>query len=504
MKTWKNLIVPAVILAILVAGLVIYNYALKDRLDPQADTTDTSAVGEYIFSYEPGDIADIKVLKSDGSGYSVYSSGPAADGSVVWGYDSDSEDLSGYHFSQTNLSAFVSIMSKFETVEFITDKKDTLSEYGLDKPAYSLTYTLSSGETHTVFIGNQSYDGSTVYCTLDNSGIIATTYVIKAKTCEAALIDFLDLAITSFIETDVAGVSFKRAEDNLDLDVAGQLVLTADGSSSEFGWQVQSPFNIEASTTFGTLMDSVLGLSATSYAELKTDDFSKYGLDQPAYTFDISLTNGKKLQIMLSGDMGGIYYGVTTESPAVFILGTSALTGLQTPLIELIDPYLSYEFIADVSHVEAVFHEGSFSMDMSVARGAKIADPESIVSVNGIPAKITDSSKRSYFAVLYEAIVCMNISDFDFDTEPINTNDISVEITRRDGSQIIISLAEKDENTYYAFIDGEYHGFLVSKEEVYRDNGTNLYDYGAWAAYERLMEAIDGDDGSGIYVISDS
>jgi len=188
----------------------------------------------------------------------------------------------------------------------------------------------------------------------------------------------------------------------------------------------------------------------------------------------------------------------------VFSLGTAAITGLQTPLVELINPYLSYEFISNVKNIEATFPDGSFSMDMDVAAGASITDKDSVVKVNGMNAKVTDKTNRSYFANLYESIVCINIGDFDFAAKPVNTKDITIAITLKDNTQKIINLAVKDENTYYAFIDSAYVGFLVSKDEIYRDNGANLYDYGAWAAYDRLIEAIDGDNGSGVYVISDS
>lgn len=505
MKTWKNLLIPAAILVLLIAGLLGYNFFLKDKLNPPVETAaETAAESGYVMNYQPADIAAIHVLKSDGTGYSVTSAGIAADGTAAWTYASDGEDLSAYKFSQVNLSAFVSIVSSCNSLKTIPDVKDTLSEYGLDNPEYTVEYTLVSGEVHTLLFGSKSYDGTDVYCTLDDTGIVNTTYLIKASTFDASLIDFLDTTIISVKSTDVASVSFIRTEDNLDLVVAGQLVPTADGTSTEFGWEITSPFAIEASAAFGTLMDSVLALKSTSYVDLNPDNYAKYGLDKPAYTFDIALVSGNHMQIMLSKDMGGIYYGVSTESPAVFTLGTAALTGLQTPLVELINPYLAYEFIANVKSIEAVFPDGTFSMDMDVAKGASITDKESIIKVNGLVAKVTDNTSRTYFANLYESVVCINIGGFDFAAKPVNTKDITIVISLKDSTQKIINLAVKDENTYYAFIDGAYVGFLVSKDEIYRDNGANLYDYGAWAAYDRLIEAIDGDNGSGVYVISDS
>jgi len=143
-------------------------------------------------------------------------------------------------------------------------------------------------------------------------------------------------------------------------------------------------------------------------------------------------------------------------------------------------------------------------MDMDIAAGGSISDENSVVRANGLNAKVADNEGRSYFEMLFEAITRINITGFDFAAQPENTRDITITITRKDSTQKILDLAVKDENTYYAFIDGEYFGFLVSKDEIYKDNGSNLYNYGAWAAYNRLIEAISGDEGSGIYVISDS
>lgn len=502
MKTWKNLLIPAVLLVLLIAGFVVYNYAFKDRTDPQT-TAETSLPSSDAVNYAAGDIAKIHVLKKDGTGYSV-TAGSGADAAAAWSYSSDGEDVSAYHFSQEKLASFVSVISSCDAVETIADASDSMSEYGFENPAFTVTFTLTSGEEHTLVFGNNSFDCKDVYCKLDNSGSVFTTYVIKAETCNSSLVDFLDPAILSVDPSDVSSVSFKRTEDNLDISAAGGQVPTADGTSTEFGWTFTSPFAISASEAFGTLMNSVLALKVSSYQDLKPEDYAKYDLDKPAYTFDITLTSGKHMQVMLSKDEGGIYYGASTETPAVFTLATSVLTGLQTPLIELIDPYLDYQFIYNVKNIEATFPEGSFSMDMDVAQGKTISDKESTAKINGVNAKVTDDTGRSYFAVLYEGVICMNITGFDFAAKPADTKDISITVTQKDTTQTTIDLAVKDENTYYAFINGAYSGFLVSKDEVYRDNGKNLYDYGAWAAYGRLMEAIDGDNGSGVYVISDS
>ena len=166
----------------------------------------------------------------------------------------------------------------------------------------------------------------------------------------------------------------------------------------------------------------------------------------------------------------------------------------------MIEPYLAYEFISDVKKIDATFPEGSFSMEMAVPENKKILDDESTVTVNGQSAKVKNSDDRSYFALLYESTVCINITGFDLTAQPVDTKDITITIYLNDNTSTTIDLAKKDENTYYAFINGVYEGFLVDKEELYKDNGVKLYDYGIWPAYQRTLEAVAGAE-NGIYDI---
>lgn len=500
MKTWKNLIIPVIILIALIAGFLIYK-SVSDKeaaASASASATATSASTDLL-NYTADQISEIQVAGSDKSVFSIRQDGLMDDKSIKWAYSSGTEDVSAYSFSQANMLSFVNIMREVTVTDNAGQGVD-LSEYGLDKPAYTVTYKLANGETHVVTFGNVTRDDSSVYCLLDGAGDVCTTPKIKLTRCKSTILDFLDLAITSIKDTDVASVSFKRSSDNLDAQVQGTQVLSNDGSSSEFGWVFNKPFNIEASPEFGNLVTSVFDLSVTSYIELNPSDYSKYGLDKPAYEFDITLNSGKLVKISLSRDMGGIYYGISSASPAVFTLSKEVVTGLETPLLQLIVPYLSYNFIANVKTIDAVFPEGSFETTMDVGANAKISDDASKVSLDGRSAKVKSADNRSYFAVLYESLVCIDIADFDMDAKPVDTKDVTVVITKKDSTQITIDLAVKDENTYYAFIDGTYQGFLVNRDSLYKDNGATLYDYGIWAAYNLLNKAIDGQT-NGVYTM---
>ncbi len=500
MKTWKNLIIPVAVLIVLIAGLLIYkNVSEKEAAASASASSETSAASADIINYTSDQVSEIQVAGSDNSGFSIRQDGLSDDKSIKWAYSSGKEDVSAYSFSQANMLSFINIMGALPVTDNAGQGVD-LSEYGLDKPAYTVTYKLVNGETHAVTFGNMTRDDASVYCQLDGTGNVFTTNKIKLTKCQSTILDFLDLAITSITDTDVASIAFKRTADKLDALVQGTQVLSDDGSQSEFGWVFSKPFSIEASPTFDSLVTSVFKLSVSSFVDLNPSDFSKYGLDAPAYEFDITMTSGKIVKISLSRDMGGIYYGMSSTSPAVFTLAKNVITGLETPLLELITPYLSYNFIANVKTIDASFPEGSFKTSMDVGANSKISDDTSKVSLDGRDAKVFSSDNRSYFAVLFESLVCIDISDFDFDAKPQDTKDITVVITKKDSTQITIDLAVRDENTYYAFIDGEYQGFLVNRDSLYKDNGTNLYDYGIWAAYSLLNKAIDG-AANGVYAM---
>ena len=187
----------------------------------------------------------------------------------------------------------------------------------------------------------------------------------------------------------------------------------------------------------------------------------------------------------------------------MFTIATSQITGMQTPISDLIHPYLDYQFIYDVTKIDATFPEGSFSMDIDIATGGQIVDDASTVLINGRNAKVYNNDGRSYFALLYESVMLIQITDFDFDVTPENTHDITIDVTTTDGLTKKIELAKRDDSTYYAFIDGIYQGFIVNASELYQNNGSDMTIYGAWPAYLRLIEALDGAT-LGIYQISDS
>ena len=500
MKTWKNLILPAALFIVLLAALLIYQAVQNSQTDTET-TVATQELNQYLINVEPPEVEKLVVERENEESFVIEANGMGETDSLVdFVFSSSYEDTSSVKLSRTQLNYFVDVLSSITVTSVVVEKEADLKEYGLDTPFCTVDYTLTSGETHKLMIGDITYDDRFVYCMMDDSGVVYTTYKIIREKCEQNLIDFLDTTITSLDITDVSLVSFYRQDDDLTLVARSQEVVGSNTKEMELGWVFESPFHITANSTFTNLVESVFDLSVTEYVEQNVVDLKTYSLDEPAFRFSFTMKDGSKKDLALSRDMGGIYYGIYSDSPDVFSLRTAAISGIQTPALELIKAYTCYEFITDIEKVSAVFPEGSFVMDIVIPDGQKMTDDGAILNLNGQEAKVTDSTNRMYYANLFEAFSTIEITGIDFDAKPVNTKDISITLNRKDGTSIVVDLAIKDENTYYAFINGVYEGFLVDKEELYKDNGVKLYDYGIWPAYQRTLEAVAGAE-NGIYDI---
>ena len=62
----------------------------------------------------------------------------------------------------------------------------------------------------------------------------------------------------------------------------------------------------------------------------------------------------------------------------------------------------------------------------------------------------------------------------------------------------VYSFYTRDDDSFYVVKDGEYLDFYVYSREIFYDGGYDTYNYGYWAAYELLNEAISGNVG-GVY-----
>ena len=208
------------------------------------------------------------------------------------------------------------------------------------------------------------------------------------------------------------------------------------------------------------------------------------------------------LVVELSAANGDLLYGRCSLCDHEFSVNYSSIQNLDTSLKDLMSYYVAYFAAYEVSSISCSCEDRSFRMDIET--DGAITDEEATATVDGRNCRVTTSNGRSYTAILFESVVCMEIGGFEPEAEPELTDPyMNIRIVTRSHDTINIDLIPRGTDSYYVFINDDYAGYYVYSTELFADGGTDTYSYGIWGAYDLLNNAIMNSV-NGIYDIPDT
>ena len=147
----KRLIAALVVLVLCIGG-----YLLVKSLDlKQVKEEDP----EYVIQVDSAEITNFSFVR-DGQTLSFTKKDD------TWNYDGD-ESLT---MNQTSMKSMAAVLAEVEAEQILTEHED-LSEYGLDSPSNTITFT-AGGETKMIFVGNENKAASGVYAMMDGDDTI--------------------------------------------------------------------------------------------------------------------------------------------------------------------------------------------------------------------------------------------------------------------------------------------------------------------------------------------
>lgn len=495
MKSVKNLLVPFIIMIMLVIGVIVY-YAVDRFRNKEPSETSSSGALDVVY-YNSSDISSLSVFNRDTGHTSSVICRNDGNNNIEYDYTGDDKD-NGTVYSQYRLYDYVSTLTSYYSNSLVS-KKGNFSDYGLDRPAFTVTINAVNGTVTKVYLGNLSPDANYCYMFVEGSADIYLVGADKLAAAAKTAISFIDTIVLDLDYSDIKNVHFDRKTDGLSLDAEPSL--TVDGSIS-FG--IVKPYTHPASTYFTSMVSRVMSLNITDYVEIDGSDLAKYGLDDPAYHFVLTLNNGEKKELFFSKLINGAYYGYISGNGNYFMLNEYQLDNIDMKETILIEPYIFTYQVSDISSVTGTYNGESFKFQLDVPEGKTLMSDESLVDLDGRNAKIMDQSGRSYCAVLYESISCINIGGIDTGAV-VNTNRdpvLTLTFVNKKYNTTEYSFYTRDDDSFYVFKDGTYLNFYVYSREIFNDGGQDTYNYGYWKAYELLKDAISGNNG-GVYVIPD-
>ena len=479
MKSLKKLLVPFIVMIALILAVVIWAVFFNKN-----DDTDSSDQTEDItlLTIGPSELASISVDKREGEDI-AFSSYTGADGTVMWKLAGENADDT-VELNQSGISSYIYLLSSYAANSMLTEPGE-LSEYGLDDPSFIITLVTNAGETHTIKIGDQTYDNINCYMMIDDDPNVYTVAVIKRIYSDYALIDFLSTQLLNIDYSKINTVEFIRNTDGIDITANCDI----NSETGEPMYTIIDPFKIKGSPYFENLIEYIATLEITSFVELTEADLPEYGLDDPAFTFIFTMDTGETTTISLSREMAGSYYGTCTGVEGYFVISTMQISGLETPILTLIDSYLTYYPASEISSITGTYGDETFELTLDVDNA--ISDDNATVNLNMRNLMIKNTSGRSYAATLFESLVCIDIGGIDMEATPSYDPVMSFNYVTKHYQTILVEFVQRDTDSYYVFMDGTYTGFYVYSRELFNDGGQDTFNYGAWAAYELAQEAIN-------------
>lgn len=489
MRSFKSLIVPLIIMVVLVVGVIVYFAVSSSSKEPiQSQSVE-------LFSAGYADLDSISVKSKDPASPLISVLVKTSDGVAVdFEYNGEDKDPKA-SYSSYKMSSFVSALMYYYA-DLISDNV-VLSEYGLQDPEYKIILTKKNGETSVVNMGDLTTDGSNVYVSLEGTTGVYTVPAIKKEYAAYKGNDFLESQILDLDYSLMESVSFTRKTDGLELKAD----VKASESSDAPQFRITSPIEKDSSSNFATLMDYVAKLRIMSYVDIPAEELGNYGLADPAFVFTFANKDGSTKKISLSMNMAGYYYGFIDSNKEYFKLSGNEIGLLDAPVLSYMQSYVKYFRASDISVVKGEYKDESFEFSLDVKEDEAISDKTATALLNGRNAQVTNNEGRSYCAMFFESLVCMDIGGLELDAKPVLNDPVcNLTFITSNYQTYLVEFVKRNNDSYYVFINGEYSGYYVYDKVLFNNGGTDTYSYGVWEAYKLLNTAIS-ENRSGVYNI---
>jgi hypothetical protein len=172
--------------------------------------------------------------------------------------------------------------------------KVKLADYGLDKPASTVTLTVDGAAgakpvEHTVLLGKTAANGNERFARIDNGPGVAVLGPATVNDLDRTYLDFVNRSVLKFDPEAASGIVRKAGAEVLEV------------VKSEKGWKIVKPADQAAdSQTMRDLIDQLSGLRASRVAAFPATDVKAFGLDAPAAVVTVRLLDkGKQTEHLL-------------------------------------------------------------------------------------------------------------------------------------------------------------------------------------------------------------
>jgi hypothetical protein len=187
------------------------------------------------------------------------------------------------------------------------------AEFGLAQPKETIAVSLADKDKkateHTIALGKELKDER--FARIDQQQQVVVLSPAVVKELSQGPLDFLDTRLLKFPFDAVAGIERSMKDGDIEL------------AKTDDGWQLVKPTKQPAdNVTADDILEKTFQLTAKRIVAYKAKDLAPYGLDKPAATVTVKLTDGKKHVLAIgSATKDGERYVRVDDGDKIGLLG---------------------------------------------------------------------------------------------------------------------------------------------------------------------------------------
>ncbi|MCR5120846.1 MAG: DUF4340 domain-containing protein [Ruminococcus sp.] len=468
----KSMIATGAALVLLLGGTAGAYYFVDQKKGNEEAESRAETDSLNIFSFDANDVSSIDVTNTDG--YFRFTFDQSTD---VWIIE-DTDYQYKFTPNSYNLNVIASMMSNLKADHKADNKEGDLSKYGLDSPVKIVCHT--KGEDYTLLVGSSSVTNEFRYVKLPDDD---TIYCIDHVTGDDLSGD-LSLLRSSYL-LNCYDNSIKRFALTHNGEVCYDL---ARGVKENELWTLNAPQTDVAidAVTVNTILTNMVRVQSEKFECFTKDksELSKYGLDDPAYTFTVE-TDSKTMTFEFpeKGSDDESVWCYDTETGAVSSLSANGAAFLSGSWYDLITQQAMSVPFMNVSSLE-IMVDGT-KHTLSIDHEAETYHFDDI----DVTAKDSEQAGQD-FEYLYASVSEIKHGDLREDVpESMGEPTCTFRYTLTDGSERELALVPTGEGseTYWAYIDGRCFGMTVERSAITSSNGCLSF-------IERLTEDLKNAD----------
>lgn len=233
MKSKKGIVIAAAVIACLLAGILILNFA--DFSSEDGGVTSTSEPEYTLFSTEVSDLFFVEVRTADSR---IQADNNPDIGWVLSGlddYDIDSSKVS------TLASAVSTIISKHKIEENVTD----FAKYGLEEPLIVVKMKDRKHGEVTLYIGDKSPTLGEYFIRLNNDTTVYTIYSHKVETLTQPISYYSEFNRFNINIDDITRIKIAKSDETIELKIIDNI----DKNTNNV-WEMVSPYQSGANDDY--------------------------------------------------------------------------------------------------------------------------------------------------------------------------------------------------------------------------------------------------------------